>query len=96
MSGYGLDSSFYSVLNAMNRTTMAQQQSMLRLTTGYRINKASDDPSGLIAVSQLASELTAIQAASDNATRANAMMNVADGALSEVQDMVSEIHSLSL
>ncbi len=90
------DSSFYNILNAMNQTALKQQTAMLRLTTGYRINSASDDPSGLIAISSLNSDLVAVQSAYDNGTRANAMLNVADSAVDQISDLVSDIYSLTV
>jgi hypothetical protein len=45
------------------------QRANTRLATMIRINQASDDPAGLIAMEQLEAELTAIRAASDNAAR---------------------------
>jgi len=93
---FALSADFHSVLFAMNQTKLAQQQAMLRLTTGLRINSAADDPAGLVAVIQLESELTAVQAASENASRANAMMSVADGALSQISDLVDDIQSLTI
>ncbi len=80
----------------MNQTSYQQQMSMLRLTTGYRINSAADDPAGLVAVSALNSDLVAVQAAYDNGTRANAMLSVADGAVDEISDLVSDIYSLTV
>ncbi len=96
MSFFISDSSFYSILNAMNQTSYQQQISMLRLTTGYRINSAADDPSGLVAISALNSDLVAVQAAYENGTRANAMLSVADGAVDEISDLVSDIYSLTV
>ncbi len=96
MSWFLSDSGLYSILNAMNQTAYQQKTTMARLTTGNRINSASDDPSGLMALSELNSELTSIQSASDNGTRANAMLSAADGAVSQISSLVSDVYSLTV
>lgn len=89
------DSGFYTVINAMNRTQMQQRVTMTRLSTGQRINSGADDPSGLIAASLLDGELSSIQAASENASRANAMLDIADGAVGQISSLVTNIKSLA-
>lgn len=84
-----------SLLNILNSTTKAQQDTMNRLSTGYRINKGADDPAGLIAVQSLGAELTGVEAAISNGQRANSMLQVADSALIEVGSLLSEIESLA-
>lgn len=96
MSFSSFNADIYSVLNAMYTTSAAQKTAMLRLSTGKRINSASDDPAGLIAISQLNSELATIQAASENATRANAVLDTADAALEEVSTLVTTIKGLTV
>lgn len=93
---FSLNTDMYSILFAMNQTSFARSKALLRLSTGLRINSGADDPAGLVALKSLQSELTAIQAASDNGTRANAMMNVADGALNEVSSLVTTIQGLTV
>lgn len=96
MSWFITDTTLYSLLQAMNNTLYQQQLSMTRLSTGSRINSASDDPAGLIALTSLNSELTSIQSAYENSVQANAMLETADGALSQISDLVSTIYSLTL
>lgn len=84
-----------SLLNILNRTTADQTSSLLRLSTGQKINKGSDDPAGFIAVQSLNAELTAVDAAIGNGQRANAVLDTADGALLEVSNLLSEIESLA-
>ncbi|HUT91478.1 MAG TPA: flagellin [Thermoguttaceae bacterium] len=64
-----------------------------RLSTMSRINRASDDPAGLIAVEQLEAELVAIKAAGDNAARAAGAVHVADAAMGEVGNLLNSIRS---
>lgn len=84
-----------SLLNILNRTSAAQSDSLLRLSTGQRINRGRDDPAGLIAVQSLNAELTAVEAAIANGQRAKSVLDVADGALVEVGNLLSEIESLA-
>ena len=67
------------------------QRANTRLATMIRINRAADDPAGLIAMEQLQAELTAIRAASDNAARAGGVVHVAEAALGEVGDLLNSI-----
>lgn len=84
-----------SLLNILNTTSAAQSSSLTRLSTGHRINSGADDPAGLIAVQSLSAELTGVEAAISNGQRANSMLSVADSALVEVGNLLSEIESLA-
>ncbi len=83
------------LLNILNRTTQAQSTSLTRLSTGYRINKGSDDPAGLIAMRSLENEMAAVDAAISNNQRTDAMLGVADGAFSEISSLLTEIQTLA-
>ncbi len=84
-----------SLLNILNRTTQAQSQIQDRMATGSKINKGSDDPAGLLALTKLDSELTAVNAGISNNQRTDAILGVADGALTEVASLVDEIQRLA-
>ncbi len=66
-----------------------------RLSTGLRINSGKDDPAGLIASENLKTEGTAINAAIDNASRADNMVSVAEGALGEVNNLLTQVEDLT-
>jgi len=83
------------LLNILNRTTQAQSTSLTRLSTGYRINKGSDDPAGLIAMRSLENEMAAVDAAISNNQRTDAMLGVADGAFTEISSLLTEIQTLA-
>jgi len=69
-------------------------KSLERLSTGFRINRGSDDPAGLIASEKLRSEKATLAAAIGNAERAEQVVNVAEGGLQEVQGLLLEVQSL--
>ena len=68
--------------------------SLERLSTGLRINRGKDDPAGLIASENLRAEKKAIASAISNAERAEQVVNVAEGGLQEIQNLVVELQSL--
>ena len=68
--------------------------SLERLSTGLRINRGADDPSGLIASEALRSEIRSIDAAIGNAERADQVVNIAEGGLQEVNSLLLELQSL--
>lgn len=73
---------------------MGLNKSLERLSTGLRINRGADDPAGLIASENLRSEKAAINAAITNAQRAEQVVNVAEGGLQEVSNLLIELQSL--
>jgi flagellin len=65
-----------------------------KLSTGYRINRGSDGPAGLIISENLRGELKGIDAAIGNAQRAEQVVNIAEGGLQEISTMLIEVQSL--
>jgi len=68
--------------------------SLERLSTGMRINRGKDDPAGLIASENLRAEKKAISSAIANAERAEQVVNVAEGGLQEIQNLLVELQAL--
>ena len=66
-----------------------------RLASGLRINTGKDAPAGLIASETLRSEINGIDQAIDNSSRANNVINTAEGALAEVNALLLEVQSLT-
>ena len=79
------------VLGMQNRGLVV---SLERLSTGMRINRGKDDPAGLIASESLRSEIAALGAAIRNAERAEQVVNVAEGGLQEINNLLLEVQSL--
>ncbi len=79
------------ILGQQNR---ALNTSLERLSTGLRINRGADDPAGLIASESLRSEQASITAAISNAERAEQVVNIAEGGLQEVNNLLLEVQSL--
>ncbi|MDQ7781147.1 MAG: flagellin, partial [Planctomycetota bacterium] len=68
-----------------------QQLSLERLSTGLRINRASDDPSGLVISELLRSQIRGLKQAAENTQNANNMIAVADNALDEASTLLAGI-----
>jgi len=68
--------------------------SLERLSTGLRINRGKDDPAGLIASENLRSEKTALTKAISNAERADQVINIAEGGLDEIGNLLNEVQAL--
>jgi len=82
------------LLNIVNRTSNAQSDVLTQLSTGFRINRAADDPAGLIAADNLNAEITAVNAALANNQRTDALLATAEGGLVEVTNLLQEIETL--
>ncbi|MEC8817594.1 MAG: flagellin [Planctomycetota bacterium] len=78
----------------LSQQNMDLSRTLNRLSTGLRIVRGSDDPAGLIASENLRAEKVAINAAMSNAERAEQVVNVAEGGLQEISNMLVELQSL--
>jgi len=82
--------------HALGRNVALQNQSLLKLATGYRINAGRDDPAGLISSENLRATLAALDAETRALQRTDHVSAVADGALSEVSDLLVEAEGLAV
>jgi flagellin len=68
-----------------------QTQSLERLSTGLRINRGADDPSGLVISEELRGQLGSLQQAVNNSQDASNLISTADAALQEVSTLLVRI-----
>ncbi|MEM6460031.1 MAG: flagellin, partial [Planctomycetota bacterium] len=88
-----------NVTSLLGQRILTQQNKSLntsleRLSTGLRINRGGDDPAGLIASEALRSQKASITSAIGNAERAEQVVNVAEGGLQEVNNLLLEVQAL--
>jgi flagellin len=69
-------------------------QALERLSTGLRISRGKDDPAGLIASERLRAELRAMNTAVSNSERADQVVNIAEGGLQEISNLLTELQGL--
>ena len=82
--------------NALTKNERAMSQAMERLSTGQRINSASDDAAGLAISSRLTSQVNGLNMAVRNANDAISLVQTADGALVEVSSMLQRMRELAV
>ena len=82
--------------NALTKNERAMSQAMERLSTGQRINSASDDAAGLAISSRMTSQLNGLNMAVRNTNDAISMVQTADGALVEVTNMLQRMRELTV
>lgn len=90
------NSSMYRLLHTYYQNETQRSTALARLSTGKRINSAADDPAGLIASKTLESEMASIESALSNNQRTKSVLDVADGALTEISSLLSDIEELTI
>ncbi|MCF6246634.1 MAG: flagellin [Desulfobacula sp.] len=80
----------------LNKNQEALSQSLQRLSTGKRINKASDDAAGMVIANRLASQARGFGQAVKNANDAISITQIADGALGQATDLVQGIREKAI
>jgi flagellin len=82
--------------NAINKNERAMSTAMEQLSTGKRINSASDDAAGLAIASRMTSQINGLAQATRNANDAISLVQTADGALVEVTSMLQRMRELAV
>ena len=88
-----------SAINAtrnLNKSGTDLAQSLERLSSGLRINRASDDASGLFISEKLRSQIRGLNRAAQNAQDAISLSNTAEGALDETTGILQRIRELAI
>jgi flagellin len=66
-----------------------------KLSTGYKINRAGDDAAGLAISEKMRAQITGLEGATKNAKDGISLIQTAEGALTEVHDMLNRMVTLS-
>jgi flagellin len=88
-----------SALNAhrqLSATDNALGSSIEKLSSGYRINRAADDPAGLAISENLRAQISGMGQAISNSSDAVNLIRTAEGALSEVHTLLRTMRNLAL
>ncbi len=89
-------------LTAMNSnrmlglTTASQAKSTEKLSSGYKINRAADDAAGLSISEKMRKQIRGLSQASSNAQDGISAVQTAEGALTEVHDMLQRMNELAV
>ena len=78
-----------------NTNTSALSKNLEKLSSGYKINRAGDDAAGLAISEKMRAQITGLEGAQDNAKDGISLVQTAEGALTEVHDMLNRMYSLA-
>ena len=79
---------------ALNRGSM--EQAMQRLSSGKRINSASDDAAGIAVTQRMRNQIQGLNMAIRNAGDGISMAQTAEGAIDEIQNMLHRMRELAV
>lgn len=96
----GLDINTNTMANVaasnLSASQMAEQNSLQKLSSGYAINKAADDATGLVISQHLQAQIGGFQQAQANTQNAINVVQTADGALNEVSNILQRVRTLAV
>jgi flagellin len=81
--------------NALNSATFDANKAAERISTGKRINRASDDPSGLVRALTIKADIGSYTKALDNINAGTEAMDKIAAALASIYDILTEMKSLT-
>jgi len=79
----------------LSATSGMLERSIQKLSSGFRINRSADDAAGLAIANKLRSDVRSLMQAQRNATQANSMLQVADGAINTVATILDRMKELA-
>ena len=82
--------------NALGNNDSRLSESTLRLSSGYKINRASDNAAGLAIARKMNAQIRGLVRANENANDGISVVNTADGAMTEMHDILQRMNELSV
>lgn len=83
-------------LNSLNKTNLSADKHMRNLSSGLRINTAADDAAGLAISNKMQTQVRGLKRASMNSQDGISLVQTAEGALQEVQNMLQRMRELAV
>ena len=75
-------------LNSLNKNSKALAKSLTKVSSGMKINSASDDASGFSISEKMRVQIRSLDQAVNNSQNASSLLKVADGALTDTVDIL--------
>ncbi|MDE5932646.1 MAG: hypothetical protein K2H40_09225, partial [Lachnospiraceae bacterium] len=82
--------------NALNVADNRVAKSLQKLSSGYKVNSAKDNPSGYAIGRRMNTQITGIGVGTQNANTGISIIETADGALTEVHEMLQRMNELAV
>ncbi|MDR3560851.1 MAG: flagellin, partial [Negativicutes bacterium] len=82
--------------NQLTKNTNAMNSALEKLSSGYKINSASDDAAGLAISEKMLNQINGLDQASNNAQDASSLVQTADGALEETNSILERMRELAV
>ena len=76
--------------------TKSKAKSMEKLSSGYKVNRAADDAAGLSISEKIRRQIRGLEQGAENIQDGISMIQVADGAMGEIFDMLHRLNELSV
>lgn len=86
----------YTANNNLNAINSNLTKSMQRLSSGYKINKSSDNPAGYAISRRMKAQIQGLERANDNANDGISLIQTGEGALNEIQSILARIRELAV
>jgi len=84
----------FNAYRNLNTTNDMLSKSLEKLSSGFRINRAADDASGLVISQNLDKQVSGLRQATQNAQDGISVVQTAEGALTHVNSMLNRMHDL--
>lgn len=85
-----------SIWRSMNTQFNAANKALERIATGYRINRAADDPAGLAISEKMRAQISGLNQAGKNIQDGMSMLQTAEGALNETHAILQRMRDLAV
>ena len=92
----GTNNAALNAAMAVNSSVRSMETSMERLSTGKRVNSATDDAAGVAIASRLSAEIRGANQSVRNALDGQALINTAEGAHSEIENILQRMREIAV
>lgn len=82
--------------NALANNDARLSESTLRLSSGYKINRSSDNAAGLAIARKMSAQINGLKRANQNSNDGLSVVNTADGAMAEMHDILQRMNELAI
>ena len=88
-----------SALNAqhnLSKSSNSLNKSLERLSSGFKVNQGADGPAALVISEKQRAQIAGLRQAIDNSEKAGSVIQVAEGALNEINSLLVKVRGLAL